>query len=284
MEFVGVFGAPQAGATPTRHNLYHYRALFRKSFSKLSRFSTIEAHIVTLSLLISGATGRVGRALCELAQRDDAIRIAGALASDSSSNRPLPGRADIRINADPAPPIDAVIDFSTDAGCRRAVESALAHHAALLVATTALRDETHARIAEAARRIPVIIASNTAPGACVLGALAERATRALGTSYDVSIIEAHRAAKRDAPSGTAIKLAQEIRNAGAPLDAAQILSIRAGDTIGEHTVRFTGVGETLELTHRVLDRRVFAAGAIRAVRWLVGRPPGVHRVEDALGL
>lgn len=239
---------------------------------------------MTISILISGATGRVGRALVELASRDAECRVVGADASESSGNQVISTDPPVTLNAAPIAKPDVVIDFSTDAGARRAAASAVAHSAALVVATTGLSGATRDALDEAATKIPIIEAANTSLGATLLASLAAGATRALGPTYDISIVEAHRAGKRDAPSGTALRIARAIRDAGGRLADHQILSIRGGDAVGEHTVRFSGLGETIELTHRAADRRLFAAGALRAARWLVGKPAGRYTIEESLGL
>ncbi len=239
---------------------------------------------MTISILISGATGRVGRALVELATRDADCRVVGAIASESSVNQAISNDLTLALNADPIAPPDVVIDFSTDAGARRATASAVAHSAALVIATTGLSDATRAALDDASAKIPIIEASNTSLGATLLASLAASATRAIGPTYDISIVEGHRAGKRDAPSGTALRIARAIRDAGGILADHQILSIRGGDNVGEHTVRFSGLGETIELTHRAADRRLFAAGALRAARWLIGKPAGRYTIEQSLGL
>ncbi|RMH24437.1 MAG: 4-hydroxy-tetrahydrodipicolinate reductase [Planctomycetota bacterium] len=236
------------------------------------------------SIVISGVTGRVGRALAELARADPDVRLAGALASESSAKQPLDADRRVRINDPPAPPVDAVIDFSTSSGCARAIRCALDSGAALVVGTTGLADRVESHLRDAAASIPMLVAANTSLGACVLIDLASRATRALGDAYDVSLIEAHRAGKRDAPSGTALALARAVRDSGGSIDDGAVLSLRAGDTVGEHTVRFDATGETLQITHRATDRRLFAAGALRAAKWLAGRPPGRYAMSDVLGL
>lgn len=238
----------------------------------------------TFSVVVSGASGRVGRALCELVLSSSAHRLAGALASSASTGKPVSQSVDVVFNGDCAPPVDAVIDFSTDEGCRRAIATALAHGAPIVVATTALSDGTRRTLDDASATIPTMLAPNTSLGAALTAALAASASLALGSTYDISIVEAHRAGKRDAPSGTALWIAKNIQNSGAKVDESQIFSIRGGDTVGEHVVRFSGVGEIVELTHRVASREVFARGALRAAEWMRDRPPGRYTISDVLGI
>lgn len=238
----------------------------------------------TFSVVVSGASGRVGRALCARVESSPAHRLAGALASSASTGKPVLQRADVVFNGDCAPPVDAVIDFSTDEGCQRALETALSHRAPIVVATTALSDATIRALHDASARIPVMIAPNTSLGAALTTALASVASRSLGSTYDISLVESHRAGKRDAPSGTAIWIADSMRKIGATVNESQIFSIRGGDTVGEHVVRFSGAGEIVELTHRVASRDVFAIGALRAAEWMHGKAPGHYVITDVLGL
>lgn len=239
---------------------------------------------MTTSIVVVGATGHVGAALCARVSASDSHRLAGAIASKTSAGASIPSDPAITINSEIKTPIDLVIDFSTDAGCRQAIEIARTHHAALVVGSTALSNETHALLTRAATRIAVLTASNMSLGANLLASLATRASNALGASYDISIVEAHRKNKRDAPSGTARHIARAIRQQGGHIDDDQILSIRSGDTVGEHTIRFAMGGEIIELTHRALNRDVFAVGAMRAADWLASQPAGHYQMTDVLGL
>lgn len=180
--------------------------------------------------------------------------------------------------------LDGVVDFSSDDGARGAAEIALGAGAALLVGTTGLSRQTLDSLDVAARSIPVLLAPNTSVGVAVLADLAARAARVLGPGYDLSLIEMHHVHKRDAPSGTALRLAAVVREAGAELTPERILSVRGGDVVGEHTLEFAGPGERLRLTHLATDRDLFVRGALRALAWLVGRPPGRYTIEQALGI
>ncbi|MBC8106802.1 MAG: 4-hydroxy-tetrahydrodipicolinate reductase, partial [Anaerolineae bacterium] len=108
--------------------------------------------------------------------------------------------------------------------------------------------------------------------------------RSLGAGYDISIVEAHHNKKKDAPSGTALRLAKAIEQSGTHVKSDQIVAMRGGDVVGEHTIRFAGEGEYVELTHRATSRDVFAHGALRAAVWLAHREPGWYTMEDVLGI
>jgi 4-hydroxy-tetrahydrodipicolinate reductase len=193
------------------------------------------------------------------------------------------------IDQDDAPPArcgaHAVIDFSSDSGVRRAAALSLADGAALLVGTTALSEETRRLLEESGQSVPVMVAPNMSPGVAVLADLAARAARILGSGYAIDIVESHHAAKRDAPSGTALRLADAVhRGGGRRLPAERLHSLRGGDVVGEHTVRLAGPGEYLELSHTATSRDLFALGALRAAAWLVRQPPGRYTIEDEIGL
>jgi 4-hydroxy-tetrahydrodipicolinate reductase len=187
--------------------------------------------------------------------------------------------------AAPAPAFDVLIDFSSDAGARAAAALALDAGAALLIGTTALSTPTLDTLARAAERLPVMIAPNTSLGVAVLSHLVGEAARLLGPRCDIDLIETHHKAKLDAPSGTARRLAQAIRDrAGRDLPPERVHSVRAGDVVGEHIVEFNGTGERLRLVHTASTRDVFALGALHAAAWLHRRPPGRYVIEQALGL
>lgn len=232
----------------------------------------------------------MGSRIAALARADPSFRLAGVIdrsgvlsliddahtqhTDNTLQNKPL-SRATRR---------GVVIDFSSDDGARAALSSALARSDALLIGTTALGAHTLQLLKEASKKISILVAPNTSLGIAVLSRAASDAARALGPGYSASIVEAHHSRKKDAPSGTAIRLASVIRDAGNPLRDDQVLSIRAGDIIGEHTIRFAGPGECIELTHRATSRDVFALGALRAAAWIALKPAGWWTMEDVVGL
>lgn len=242
------------------------------------------------SVIIHGASGRMGARLCVVAAADARFTLVGAVARQGSSAigsvaaAPKTSASAVKITPSCDQRADVVIDFSSDEGARHALSIALAHRAALLVGTTALAELTVSALADASQKIPVLIAPNTSLGIPVLARAAADVARALGPAFDISIVEAHHSRKKDAPSGTAIRLAGAIREAGAAVKPDQIIAIRGGDVIGEHTIRFAGSGEYIELTHRATSRDVFVHGALHAAAWLRAQPPGRYTIEDVLGL
>jgi 4-hydroxy-tetrahydrodipicolinate reductase len=195
-----------------------------------------------------------------------------------------------------------VIDFSTPAASLEFLQSAARKHAPIVIATTGFEPKQLAEIKRLARRTPTLLAANTSLGVNVLAALLGKAAAMLGDDYDVEIIEAHHRFKKDAPSGTALALGRSVAGAlGRDLDDVAIhgrkgmagergkkdialLSVRAGDIVGEHTVIFGGIGERLEFIHRAHSRDTFARGALRAAEWLVKKKPGLYSMQDVLGL
>jgi len=196
-----------------------------------------------------------------------------------------------------------IIDFSTPAATAILAPAAAAAGVALVIGTTGLHQPALAAIGAASERVPVVHSANMSPGINVLLGLVRRAAAVL-SEYNAEIIEIHHRGKRDAPSGTAMLLADAIdssRGKGGvapgtirtgrdgmcgprPPDEIGVLAVRGGDVSGDHTVMLLGNGERLELTHRASSRQVFAQGALRAARWVVGKPPRLYDMEDMLGL
>jgi 4-hydroxy-tetrahydrodipicolinate reductase len=173
---------------------------------------------------------------------------------------------------------------------------------AYVCGTTGFSDAQRAEIGDLAARIPIVHAPNFSVSVNILSWLIREAARKLGNGYDAELVEIHHSDKRDAPSGTALHLAEAVAagrgqkladhlvleragDIGArPKDAIGIQTLRAGDIAGEHTVLFVGQGERLELTHRASTRDHFARGAVRTAEWLVGRDPGLYPIERVFGL
>lgn len=240
-----------------------------------------------VNLVVTGASGRVGRLICDLVgAHEEQWELVGAVAHPRSSRLGQPSFT----SSDHAPIVtpnfggkcDLVIDFSTPAGTETAIQIALREGAALLVGTTGLPESTRQVLEAAARRIAVLLAPNTSVGVATCAALVEQAARLLGPGYRVEIVEAHHKHKKDAPSGTALMLAEAAKKGGASIEPDQIHALRGGDVVGEHTIRFAGEGEYLEILHRATSRSLFARGSLRAGRWLVTQPPGFYTMSDVL--
>jgi 4-hydroxy-tetrahydrodipicolinate reductase len=193
---------------------------------------------------------------------------------------------------------DVVIDFSRPEGLSRVLAAARRMGVAVVSGTTRLDAAVEKQLDDAAQVIPVLWAPNTSLGVQVLAQLVAEAVRRLGPGFDIEVVETHHRAKVDSPSGTAVRLAdaaREARNALRPVygregnvgpradDEIGVFAVRGGDVIGDHTVHLLGLGERIELTHRATNRDLFARGAIRAARFLMGKPPGRYTMADVLG-
>lgn len=251
---------------------------------------------VRIALL--GAAGRMGQAVLEAGDGHPDIRFTAALvragsASQGQTTHGLTYGSDLKAALAQA---DVLLDFSLPESTLQALEACLAAGKPLVTGVTGMDEVQKSRLKEAGKRIPVLAAPNMSLGVALLSRMAEQAARVLGQDFDIEVSEAHHRHKKDAPSGTALALAEVMaraRDAG-PIDkslerkgARQPGSIgfsvvRAGDIVGEHTVLFAGAGERLELSHRAQSRASFAHGALRAARWIAGKPAGTYTLADTL--
>ncbi len=258
-----------------------------------------------LRIACVGALGRMGeRVRAAVADADDA-KLSGALESPGHAGIGTEVAPGVRVVGDPASAFanaSVVIDFSVPRSTCAALRAASDAGVAYVCGTTGFSADERAELDVAASRIPIVWAPNFSVAVIVLTHLVGAAARLLGSDFDAEIVELHHAAKLDAPSGTALRLAEAIAQArgqdlgkvlvatregevGArPSGAIGVQSLRGGDNPGEHSVFFLGRGERLELVHRAATRDHFAAGALRAARWLPGRAPGLYTVEEVLGL
>jgi len=256
-----------------------------------------------MKLAIAGAGGRMGRALIDAVQADGDLALVAALdaAGSASIGRDAGG---VRIGSDlgALAGADALIDFTRPEGTLAHLAACLAHGKPMVIGTTGFSQAQKAGIAEGAKRIPIVLSPNFAIGVNVVFRLAQTAAAALGDAYDVEIVEAHHRHKVDAPSGTALRLGELIAGAlgrdlgevathgragdtgERPAKAIGFHAIRGGDIVGEHTVIFAGAGERVEISVRSQSRMTYAAGALRAAKWLRGRGPGLYDMFDVLGL
>lgn len=227
---------------------------------------------MVVKLALVGANGRMGTRIDALAASDADVRIVERFGRSSRMDSLVSGS------------IDVIVDFSSEAGTRQSIELARNSKAALLVGTTGLSNAMQQELLDLGSTNAVLLAPNTSLGVAVTRRLAKVAAELLGPSgWAVDIVESHHDRKKDAPSGTAIAIAKSVEAGGMPVAAERIHAIRAGDTIGEHEIRFAGPSERLHIMHQAVSRDLFAAGAIRAAKWLAGQGPGSYSMEDALG-
>ena len=220
-------------------------------------------------VLLIGAAGRMGKTVRVLAQNDSDIQIA-AQCDLGDSIEPAMKNCDVGIDFSHADSIDEI--------CRAASQ----HGKPLVVGTTGHSQHQRRTIETTAHSVPIVLASNFSVGVNVLFWLTQKAAELLGADFNPEIVETHHKMKKDAPSGTAKTLAvilKAVRQSEIPIQ-----SIREGDVVGEHTVIFSGPGESLELTHRAANRGIFAGGALRAAKWIINKPPGLYSMQDVLGL
>jgi len=247
-----------------------------------------------MKIALAGAGGRMGRTLIDAVLADRELELGAAFDVAAGMH------GSVKITAEPsaAASCDVLVDFTRPEGTL----ANLRHARAAVIGTTGFSAAQRKSIEDAAQRIPIVMAANFAVGVNAAYKLAETAARILGDGYDVEIIEAHHRHKLDAPSGTALKLGEVIAGAlgrklpdvarhgrqgdtgERPQQQIGFHAIRGGDIVGEHTVLFAGPGERVEIVVRSQSRITYAAGALRAAKWLRGRPPGLYDMFDVLGL
>lgn len=264
-----------------------------------------------LKLVISGASGRMGRMLIETALSTNGVVLHGALDSPSSTfigsdaGDFLGQKTGVIISNDVDATLagaDCLIDFTRPEASLGYLQSCVKHHVNVVIGTTGFDDAGKAAIAHAAQSIGVVFAPNMGVGVNATLKIIELATKILNTGYDIEIIEAHHRNKIDAPSGTALKMGEVVAQAlgrdlsecavyaregytGAREDATIGFStIRGGDVIGDHTVMFLGNGDRIEISHKSSSRNSYATGSMRAAQFLATRTAGLFDMQDVLGL
>jgi 4-hydroxy-tetrahydrodipicolinate reductase len=256
-------------------------------------------------VLVVGALGKMGEKVRAAVAEEASLTLGAALEAAGHPRLGATVEDSVRVDDDAKAAFgnaDIAIDFSVPAATLANLRLAADAGVAYVTGTTGFSDAERDEISTLATRIPVLHAPNFSIAVNVLAWLTREAASRLGTGFDAEIVELHHAAKRDAPSGTALRLGEAVAEGrgqkladhlvlerageiGARPDAAiGIQTLRGGDNPGEHTVLFTGQGERLELIHRSHTRDHFARGAVHAAVWLLGRPPGLYRIEEALDL
>ena len=243
-----------------------------------------------MKIAILGAAGRMGRKLTELAA-EAGLEVVAKVDVAEGFDREWPSET------------EGVVDFSHHAALPAAIDKAAAQGIPYVIGTTGVTPEEQAHVAAAAEKIPVVQSGNYSLGVNLLLELVKKAAATLGPEYDVEIAEMHHRHKKDAPSGTALMLANAA-NAGRaeggfaadgfvygrrgdtgerPRGEIAIHALRGGSVVGDHTVMFAGDLERVELVHKAQDRAAFAAGALKALVWAKGRTSGLYNMRDVLG-
>ncbi len=240
-----------------------------------------------LKILLNGAKGRMGRTIAAAARSEhEVIAVEVDLGDDLAA-----AMNDCQV----------VIDFSSHDCTVELVELAVQYGKPVVIGTTGHTGDERAKVTALAEKLPIIWAGNFSVGVNLLNSLTAKAASILSADYDPEVVEMHHRLKVDAPSGTAERLVEIIKQARKPNpsqvrhgrqgitgersnEEIGVHSLRGGDIVGEHTVIFAGEGERLELTHKATDRRIFARGALRAAHWVIDQPAGLYDMDDVLGL
>jgi len=246
---------------------------------------------------ILGAGGRMGRAIANAAIEAGSI-VSGGIDKDGAIHGPYADAAALALAS------DVLVDFSTPSALAGHLDAARAARKPIVIGTTGLQAEHHAMIDATSREIPVLQSANTSLGVNLLAHLVKEAAAKLGPDWDIEIVEMHHRHKVDAPSGTGLLLgraAAEGRGSTAeqlnrfdrighgndkPREEGTIgyASLRGGSVAGDHMVVMASEGERIELGHRAESRDIFARGAVKAARWIIGRPTGRYSMGDVLGI
>jgi len=242
-----------------------------------------------LRLLVNGAKGRMGQAIIACAKLDSEVEVVAEVDAGDDFAGALPGA-------------DAVIEFSHHTVTVPVAQACAAAGKLLVVGTTGHSDAEVEQIRAASAAIPLVFAPNFSVGVNVLFWLTQTAAQILGPDFDLEVVEMHHRLKKDAPSGTARRLAEilagvrglqyagDVRHGREGITGERtsheigMHALRGGDVVGDHTVIFATQGERVELTHKASSRDTFARGSLRAARWARGRQPGLYDMQDVLGL
>jgi len=265
-----------------------------------------------IKVAINGVMGRMGMQVARLLYQDDSFIVVGGI---ERKNHPSIGvdigtlingkRSEVKVKATPEeikPEPACIIDFSTPASTLAVLDYAKKKSIPMIIGTTGFSKEELTTIEQSARNIAIVLSPNMSVLVNLVFKIVELVAKTVGDNFDAEIVEVHHKNKMDAPSGTAIKLADIIAHAYnkslndivryerygqigiRPKGEIGVQSLRGGDVVGEHTVMFIGAGERLEITHRAMSRENFANGALIAAKWVVNQSPGMYSMADVLGL
>lgn len=265
-----------------------------------------------IKIAVCGAAGRMGSRIVALSKDYSDIKLIGAVEAKNNPKIGMDagvvagiGELGVKIVDDLEKVIndvDIAVNFTNPEATLEHLKIVRKHRKSMVIGTTGFSNEQISIIQEASKETPLVVSPNMSVGVNLLFKVLQDVARILGDDYDVEIIEAHHRMKKDAPSGTAIKMAKVIAEAlGRNFDEVAVYArkgiigertkkeigiqtVRAGDIVGEHTVIFGGLGERIEITHKASSRDTFARGALRAVLWLYGKPAGLYNMGDVLGI
>ncbi len=261
---------------------------------------------------ICGAAGRMGKTILEVCNDNEAIEIAAAIEYSGSPMLGLDagvlagiGKLGVNITDDitsVAEQVDVMIDFTLATSVPANIRKCVSANVKMVIGTTGLTHDDHELIKSASKKIAIVFAPNMSIGVNLCFKLLEMAAQVIGEDTDIEIIEAHHRHKKDAPSGTALRMGEVVANTlGRNLKECAVYgregitgardkntigfeTIRAGDIVGDHTVMFAADGERVEITHKASSRKTFATGAVRAAQWLLDKESGLYDMQDVLNL
>jgi 4-hydroxy-tetrahydrodipicolinate reductase len=265
-----------------------------------------------IKVIVAGAAGRMGSRIIYMIGQNQDLTLSGAFENPDHpaigiDAGPMAGLGETGILVsgslkDIAGQGDVLIDFTRPEVTMENIRIASSKGLSMVIGTTGITGRDLEEVKELSESIRCVMAPNMSVGVNVMFRMADEMARLLGDDFDIEIIEAHHRFKKDAPSGTAMRLAQGISDSvGRDLNDVAVYqrkgiigersdkeigiqTLRGGDITGDHTVMFAGIGERLELTHRAHNRDNFARGALRAAAWVVNQPKGLYDMQDVLGL
>jgi 4-hydroxy-tetrahydrodipicolinate reductase len=234
-----------------------------------------------IKLGIAGVCGRMGRRIFELAQLNKDFEINLAL---EKKGTPVIGKDLGKLKISSSPDglflIDVFVDFTTPEATETNLDYVAKYKKAAVIGTTGLNDSQLKKIEEVSKVVPIVFSPNMSVGVNVLFSILPEIAKRLGSDYSIEIVEAHHKAKKDAPSGTAKKFGQIL--ADTIKREIPIHAIRLGDIVGDHTIIFCGNSERIEIKHQAHSRDLFALGALKAAKWVFGKPVGLYSMQDVL--
>ena len=267
---------------------------------------------MTVRVGVCGAAGRMGRVILEVCKETDGVEIGAAIEHTESPHIGIDagelagiGKLGIKITDNILSivyKVDVMIDFTFATSVIQNIDKCISSNCKMVIGTTGLNDKDQAKLKSAANEIAIVFAPNMSIGVNLCFKLLETASNIIGEDADVEIIEAHHRDKKDAPSGTAIRMGEIVaemtdRNLkdcavygregitdSRDKNSIGFETIRAGDIVGDHTVIFATAGERVEITHKATSRKTFASGAVRAAKWLADKEKGLFDMQDVLNL
>ncbi|MCX7749680.1 MAG: 4-hydroxy-tetrahydrodipicolinate reductase [Clostridia bacterium] len=248
-----------------------------------------------INILMSGCNGKMGQVISRLAEQSDELRISAGYDIQDSKKNPYPVFTDLK-NCDAK--LDAIIDFSNPAALDSILDFALSKKIPLVMATTGLSQAQVKKLEVSAKEIPIFFSANMSLGINLLLDLVKKAAKVLEGNFDIEIVEKHHNQKLDAPSGTALAIADNINSA---LEKKQeyiydrhsrrkkrskteigIHAVRGGTIVGDHSVIFAGNDEIIEINHMAMSKDIFGSGALRAAKFIYNKKPGLYNMNDLI--